>query len=64
MAALPADEGAEKGAVREPFDDSNPMKGLIHGNPAVTIAEMKAEGNEMKVATGKLGGGKKKKGKR
>ena len=61
MAAMPAEEGAEKG---EGQDGTIPMKGTAEGKPIGASIEIKVEGKETKPPVGKAGGGKKKKGKR
>ncbi|MCJ1281571.1 hypothetical protein MMC26_000891 [Xylographa opegraphella] len=64
MAAMPVEEGAEKGEGQEMDDMADPMKSIIEGKPAGASVETKSEGKETKPTAGKAGGGKKKKGKR
>ncbi|MCJ1403717.1 hypothetical protein MMC11_006940 [Xylographa trunciseda] len=64
MAAMPADEGAEKGEGHDGHDDGNLMEGVQEGKADIASTESRAEVKETKPPVGKAGGGKKRKGKR
>ncbi|MCJ1376971.1 hypothetical protein MMC17_000061 [Xylographa soralifera] len=64
MAAMPGEEGAEKGEGREGHDGAAPVKGAVEGKSIGSSTETKVEGKETKLPVGKASGGKKKKGKR